>query len=313
MDLLSAIRSVRLFSKQEDLKRLTTVWGENLDTDHVLPEYPRPHLVRTKDNSYINLNGYWDYAIVKDKYSFSSYDGKILVPFSPEAALSGVGRQLQPDELLFCERTITIDELPTDGSRCILHFGAVDQYARVFLNGQPVISHLGGYLPFSADITKYLQIGSNLLSVQIEDRSDTSYHSVGKQKLKRGGMFYTAQSGIWQTVWMEWVPSVYITDLKLTPHYDKETIHVCIQMNTPLPVHHGEDSVICYVLDQDDQIVSKGICTNQSDCLCTYSCYCDVNHMISWTPDYPYLYKLKVCAGTDKIISYFAIDRKSVV
>lgn len=307
MDLLSAIHSVRLFSKKETLNPLTTIWGEKLDPANVLHEYPRPQMLRDNGETYINLNGYWNYAITNSKNSISSYDGQILVPFSPEAPLSGVNRQLRPDEVMFCDRTISIDSLRDDGSRCLLHFGAVDQYARVYINNELVISHVGGYLPFSADITSYLHVGENQLSVRIEDRSDTSYHSIGKQKLKRGGMFYTAQSGIWQTVWMEWVPAYYVSDLKITPHYDKETIHVCIQMNAPLPANHGEDSVICYVLDANNDIVSKGICTNQSDCLCTYSCFCDVNNMISWTPDTPYLYHLKVCAGKDEVMGYFAM------
>lgn len=118
---------------------------------------------------------------------------------------------------MLCERLLSVKCLPSDGSRCILHFGAVDQYAKVLVNGKVVVSHIGGYLPFSADITDALQEGCNTLTVHIEDRSDTSYHSVGKQKLKRGGMFYTAQSGIWQTVWMEWVPAVYVKKLETHP------------------------------------------------------------------------------------------------
>lgn len=307
MDLLSAIRSVRLFEKKEELKPLTTIWGESLDPEHVLPEYPRPQMVRNYKHEHRILNGYWNYVFMDSSKSYKNFDGRILVPFSPEASLSGVNRQLQPDEVLILERTLTFESLPQDGSRCLLHFGAVDQFACVYINGTFTTSHVGGYLPFSVDITELIHAGDNTLTVHIEDHSDTSYHSVGKQKLKRGGMFYTAQSGIWQTVWLEWVPDIYIDHLKITPLYDKETIHVCIQMNTSLPISQSEDSVICYVLDADQKMISKGICTNQSDCLCTYSCYCDVDDMIPWTPDHPYLYSLKVCAGKDEVTGYFAM------
>lgn len=134
--------------------------------------------------------------------------------------------------------------LPTDPGA--LTFGAVDQYAKVLVNGKVVISHVGGYLPFSADITDALQEGSNALTVHIEDRSDTSYHSVGKQKLKRGGMFYTAQSGIWQTVWMEWVPAVYVKELELTPLYEKETVHVSLLLNHPISGCSDAKAVVCH-------------------------------------------------------------------
>lgn len=308
MDLLSALGSVRIFSKKEALTPLTTIWGEQLNPEDILNEYPRPQLVRDLDTTYTNLNGYWDYTFVKGKGDTlpTDYEGQILVPFSPEAPLSGVGRQLKPDEVLFYQRKIILDSLPTDGSHCILHFGAVDQYARIYVNGTLVTSHIGGYLPFSVDITKHLYQGDNVLTVRVEDRSDTSYHSVGKQKLKRGGMFYTAQSGIWQTVWMEWVPETYITNLKLTPDYEKETLHVSLQLNTPFG-HTKEDNVVCYVLDADGRTVSKTYGTNHSDSLCNYDCYCDVDEMIPWTPENPYLYTLKIHAGSDQVFSYFAM------
>ena len=286
-----------------------TKWGEQLDTGHVLEEYPRPQMVR---DSYLNLNGYWNYVITSGKKRPEKFEGKILVPFSPEALLSGVNRQLKPDEKLVCERTFFVPELPGDGSRCLLHFGAVDQFAKVYVNGQPVCSHVGGYLPFSADITDTLKKGENQLAVHIEDRSDTSYHSVGKQKLKRGGMFYTAQSGIWQTVWMEWVPEIYVTDLQATPQFEKETVHVCLHLSRPLPFSSGDDAPVCHVLDADGNILSKGTFTNHSDSLCEYSCYCDVDAMHPWTPDSPSLYGLEVHAGDDHVRGYFAMRTYSV-
>lgn len=309
MNLLYALRSLRLFSKKEKLSPLLTSWGENLNPDHVLEEYPRPQMVR---DSYVNLNGYWDCRITDLKKHTNRYHGKILVPFSPEAPLSGVGIQLKPSETMFLERFLSISRLPENGMRCILHFGAVDQHACVYVNKEMAADHEGGYLPFSIDITDYLKEGDNLLTVMVQDKSDTSYHSVGKQKLKRGGMFYTAQSGIWQTVWLEWVPSIYVKRILLTPQYDKETVHVSIEMNRPLPVCHSDNMVCCHVVDADGNIISKGICTNHSDSLCSYSCYCDIDHMHPWTPDTPYLYHLIVYAGEDEVTGYFAMRKFSI-
>ena len=304
MNLLAALGSVRLFPGKVSHQTLTTRWGRQLDPEHILEEYPRPQMVR---DQYTNLNGRWNYTVFSSKNK-KKREGTLLVPFSPEAPLSGAGFQLKPHEKMVCERLLPVPSSPADGSRCILHFGAVDQYAKVLVNGKPVAVHVGGYLPFSADITDALLPDQpNLLSVHIEDRSDTSYHSVGKQKLKRGGMFYTAQSGIWQTVWMEWVPNIYIKDLQLLPLYDKETVHVTLHLNRPLPVCTDTSAVICRVKNANGELVSKGTCTNQSDSLCCYSCYCDVNQMHAWSPDDPYLYTIEVTAGEDMVTGYFAM------
>ena len=185
------------------MKQLYTRWGKELDCEHVLQEYPRPLLQR---DSYINLNGYWDYAITKEFRRPQRYDGRILVPFSPESALSGVNRQLQPDEYLWYRTKLPVDRhkltpdshKPAAGCRLLLHFGAVDQACRVYVNGKEAARHTGGYLPFSVDITSYgIASAEWELVLAVRDLSDTSCHARGKQKLKRGGMFYTAQSGIW--------------------------------------------------------------------------------------------------------------------
>lgn len=226
MDLFDCARSINKSHENDVLARLTTVWGEELDPEHVLEEYPRPQLKR--DNFTI-LNGYWRYAITRSGDMPTTYDGTILVPFSPESILSGVERQLQPDEYLWYERGIFItaeDYASLSSKKLILHFGAVDQTALVCLNGRKVCTHTGGYLPFEADLTPFLREGCNSLSLRVRDASDASYHSRGKQTLKRGGMFYTAQSGIWQTVWMEWVPKNYIRKFYLTPDYDKGELHI---------------------------------------------------------------------------------------
>ena len=172
MNLLAALASVRIFPRKASHQTLTTRWGKALDPQHILEEYPRPQMIR---DQYINLNGEWNYTVLSEKNTITK-EGTLLVPFSPEAPLSGAGFQLKPHEKMLCERLLSVKCLPSDGSRCILHFGAVDQYAKVLVNGKVVVSHIGGYLPFSADITDALQEGCNTLTVHIEDRSDTSYH-----------------------------------------------------------------------------------------------------------------------------------------
>ena len=210
---------------------LMTAWGTDLDPAAVLQEYPRPQLVR---DSYLNLNGYWAYALTPDSRAAApeAWDGQILVPFSPEAPLSGVGRQLQPAEALWYRRSITLPD-GFAGERVLLHFGAVDQSCTVTVNGVPVGGHDGGYLPFSLDVTDALAGAGEEqeITVRVRDISDTGYHSRGKQKLDRGGIWYTAQSGIWQTVWLESVPRTSIGGLALAP--DLDSVTVTVQVSDP--------------------------------------------------------------------------------
>ena len=162
-----------------------TRWGQVLDPEHVLEEYPRPGMKR---DSYISLNGLWDYAITDSPELPESYEGKILVPFSPEASLSGVNRTLMPGQFLHYRRTFTAEK-PQGGKHLILRFGAVDQSCTVYINGQKVGEHSGGYWKFSFDITAYVKEGENLLQVVVWDLTDSEYHSRGKQSLDRGGMW----------------------------------------------------------------------------------------------------------------------------
>lgn len=210
------------------MKTLYTRWGKDLDTEHVLSEYPRP-LMRRK--SYINLNGYWDYRICREsgKRPPASFEGKILVPFSPESVLSGVKRRLRPEETLWYHRTF--ENPAQSGERILLHFGAVDQMCVVYINGRRAGCHKGGYLPFTIDVTRYLKEGENDLCVRVRDISDQSWHAKGKQKIQKGGMFYTAQSGIWQTVWMEAVPHNYIEEIKCRPFYDTGEVEITVFAN----------------------------------------------------------------------------------
>ena len=163
-----------------------------------LSEYPRPQFYR---DSYVSLNGVWEYKISENSEIPQSFDGEIIVPFSPESPLSGVNKTLQPNEFLFYKKVFKLDEeFVLD--KVILHFLAVDQIAEVYLNGHFLGKHIGGFLPFEFEIKEYLE-EENTLIVKVQDLSDTSYHSRGKQRLKHGGIWYTPQSGIWLTVWLE--------------------------------------------------------------------------------------------------------------
>lgn len=289
MNLIDAIKTVRLFPKEEALIPLETRWGKNLDDQHVLEEYPRPQMIR---NNYINLNGYWDYAITPDKNIPPQYQGKILVPFSPEAGLSKVNKQLQPNEYLWYQRTLPICK--HRHKCCLLHFGAVDQTASIYINQKKVFHHVGGYLPFTIDITRFLNENSNILTVRVQDVSETSYQSIGKQRLKRGGMYYTAQSGIWQTVWLEWVSETYIQDVKITPDYDHNQIEVKVFLNQPTQelIHFQINDENIVSISSDQNIITQ---------------YLKIDHKISWTPDSPYLYNLHVSIVNDHVKCYFAM------
>ena len=298
------------------MKQLYTRWGKNIDPEHVLSEYPRPLLVR---DSYINLNGYWEYAFTDAFQKPEKYDGKILVPFSPEAVLSGVNRQLQPEEYLWYRRTIDVNEVQLKKHRLILHFGAVDQACVVYVNGHQTGRHTGGYLPFELDITDAVHDGANELTVVVKDRSDTSYHAKGKQKLKAGGMFYTAQSGIWQTVWMEYVPEVYITELEGIPDIDRNVVRICVHASEPeqkcrITVHKAaiypeamecsEDVFDMFEIPETVITETKG---NTSAWI-----EIPVPDVRLWTCEEPYLYYYKVTMGEDQIISYFAMQKFSL-
>lgn len=271
----------------EPLKPLLTPWGEQLEADCPLDDYPRPQLRR---ESWQCLNGPWRYAIRADETPPDAWDGDIVVPFSPESVLSGVGRQLLPGQTLWYQRTVPLPQ-PGPGQRLLLHFGAVDQCCRVWCNGKPVGQHAGGYWPFYFDITDALAEGGNTLRLAVADESDTGPEAWGKQKLQRGGIWYTAQSGIWQTVWCEVVPQQYIEGLRITPLYREGAVEVQVLGDVPpgtVRVLNGE-AVIAEALLQNAVARLK------------------LPAFKSWSPDAPFLYGLEVSAGQDKVSSYFGM------
>ena len=276
------------------LQNLTTVWGESLP-DKPLQEYPRPQFRR---KSYINLNGWWHYAITKRDVEPTRFDGKILVPFSPESTLSGVGRQLKPSEYLWY---FTQFELPHSFVKDIvlLHFGAVDSICDVFVNGNKVCHHEGGYNAFSADITPFLAAnGQNALTVKVRDFTDTRYHTNGKQSTHRKGMWYTPQSGIWQTVWLESVAEEYIQSLKITPNFDEASVTVQATCNFHEPF-------TVFVYDGETEVC-------KADGMGSVTVHFPGGKFKSWTPERPFLYDLKIISRRDKVDSYFAMRKFSV-
>lgn len=265
------------------MSKLMTTWSETLDPAHVLREYPRPQLVR---ESYINLNGYWDYAITDTPRQPEGYDGKILVPFSPEAPLSGVERSLLPTQTLWYRRTL--DVRPTAGKRLLLHIGAADQRAEVYLNGKKVGAHVGGYTAFTVELTDALSETENVLVIAVRDETEQSPLARGKQKTARGGIWYTPQSGIWQTVWMEWVPQSYISGLVITPDAAHGSVRITVESEQDAP---------CYIGFQGRQ---TGGYTNREMNL-------TVKDAELWTPENPKLYDFSVRVGDDCVNSYFAL------
>lgn len=269
---------------------LMTTWGEHLDENCILTEYPRPQMRR---NSYLNLNGRWEYAITDSDESPRRWDGTILVPFSPESALSGVGRSLQPGQTLWYRREVILPQgfIPADG-RLLLHFGAVDQEAAVYWNGRLLGRHMGGYNAFTLDATDALG-PRNSLVVRVHDDTDASFHSRGKQKTRRGGIWYTPQSGIWQTVWMEAVPRHYIESLRIVPLFDQSAVEVMVRCSRPLQCEATVDGrTVPFTSGEPARI--------------------PMPDFRAWSPEDPYLYDLSVTLGEDRVESYFGMRKMEV-
>lgn len=300
MDFKNAVKALQIGKKEGEKNRLVTKFGENTKDELPFPEYPRPQMRR---ENWTNLNGWWEYAFTKMQKIPEQREGKILVPFSPECEASGVKRRLLPDEYLWYFRTIRFSEIPS-GKRLLLQFGAVDQDAVVYCNGSRVRGHLGGYLSFFADLTPYLKAGENELAVKVRDETDTGWKGRGKQSLAPGGMFYTAQSGIWQSVWMEWVPETYIECIEITPEYDTASVKVRVFFNRP-----DAGLVKKITVREREAADAKVICIRETKA--------DETELIlgsftSWSPECPHLYGISVEAGDDRIESYFGMRKFGV-
>lgn len=274
------------------MKILSTNFGKAIDTHNPLSEYPRPQMVR---DNYQMLNGYWDYAICNINKTPTRYDGKIVVPFSPEAKLSGVLRSVSPNDVLYYKKEFNLTFLK-DKPRVLLHFDAVDYIAEVTLNGVIVGKHRGGFLPFTFDVTDVIK-EENVLEVKVTDPSDTMTQSRGKQKLNRGGIFYTAQSGIWQSVWIEQVAETYVKSVRLTPDIDKRTLTVSLDTTgyvekKRITVKLRDKVVLEQEFSQDEYTLQFG-------------------EVELWSPENPTLYDYELKADEDEFTGYFAMRKFS--
>ncbi len=283
---------------------LLTRWTSQVNPECPLPEYPRPQMAR---EHWLNLNGLWDYTITDHSATtIDHWDGQILVPFAIESALSGVKKPLLPSQQLWYRRAFSIPRA-WSGSRILLHFGAVDFEAEVWVNETLIGSHRGGYLPFTFDITGALKPGENRLTVSVWDPTDAEQQERGKQLLKPYGIWYTAVSGIWQTVWLEPVPEVSIDSLKLTPDIDRALLTVETRLSTPAT----DMMVRVTALDGKKVIASAEAPAAQEIDLPIPS-----PHL--WNTDDPFLYTLKVSLvnssrEVDEVESYFAMRKFSLV
>lgn len=266
---------------------MLTEFGEKIDKNCPLAEYPRPQFVR---NSYINLNGCWKCEFSKSSELPSNFKTDITVPFSPETPLSGVGRVLEPTEYLHYEKRFDIPSNFNKG-RVFIHFGAVDQIADVYLNGVHIGSHSGGYTPFSFEITDNTKEGENRLNVTVRDFSDTKQYSRGKQKFNRGGIWYSPQSGIWQTVWLESTPKEYLHSVKITPDFDNEQVRFDFE---------ADAEVLVSVYDGDMLIAE------------TAEKVVRIPNFKPWSPESPFLYNVVFSCGKDRVRSYFGMRKFSV-
>ena len=278
---------------------LMTTWGEKVTPENAWRAYPRPQMVR---DNWVNLNGEWDYAttsVTNTPGRPEKWDGKILVPFALESALSGVGKTLEPDQFLWYTRKITCAKRP--GERILLHFGAVDFRTMVFIGHNEVtdVPHEGGQNPFTLDITDYVANGENDLTVCVWDPTEDFVNSRGKQSFKPHGCFYTRVSGIWQTVWMETVPAKHIESYQVVTDIDKGAVVFKFTLSGGY-----DDSVVVKVFDADGRKVA-----GDDD---------DANKRIAvempedfrlWSPESPYLYSFTATCGKDEIRGYFGMRK----
>lgn len=264
---------------------LLTPWAKEVNPLNPHPEYPRPQFVR---KAWINLNGLWDYAIsAKEADQPKEFEGKILVPFPVESALSGVKKPLQADQYLWYRRIFKAPSLANQ-RKLLLHFGAVDWEATVFLNGEELGTHRGGYDSFTFDITdKVRERGENELILRVWDPTEDGIQAKGKQLRKAisepGGICYTPCSGIWQTVWLEVVPSTYIQNLRITSDVDSQSVEVIAQVKGD----SSDTSLLIKVLEEGKVIGEKEGKPGSRVVI-------PIRNPILWTPDNPFLYTLVV-------------------
>lgn len=285
--------------------KIKTQWASQVDPAKPLPEYPRPQLIRP---GWQNLNGLWDYAITPKTTSDTppaDFDGKILVPFAVESSLSGVGRTVGKDSLLWYRTSIPFSS-KIKNEKALLHFGAVDWECDVYVNGQKAGTHQGGYDPFSFDITSLLKKGEQQeIVLRVWDPSSDGPQPRGKQITKPHGIWYTPVTGIWQTVWLEKVPTSYIESTKNTPDIDKNIVSVSANAQNAEP----GDILRIRAWDKNTMMSEKEVALDATAEL-------PVPNPVLWEPGKPHLYELTVALVrknkvVDEVRSYFAMRKIS--
>ncbi len=281
--------------------KIKTEWADKVDPQNVLPEYPRPIMERQQ---WLNLNGLWDYAITKNDDPLpKTFDGKILVPFAIESSLSGVGKTIKADQSLWYERKFQIPE-DWKGKNVLLNFGAVDWKAEVFVNGNKIGEHTGGYTPFSFNITKNLKDGENSLAVRVWDSTGNGLPR-GKQIENPRGIFYTSVSGIWQTVWLEPVSASHISGLKITPDLDSSSFDIRVDSDDK------SATATIKVLDNGKVVAQTTAAANKTANI-------PVKNPKLWWPKSPFLYDLEITLSNkggeqvDSVKSYAAMRKFSI-
>ena len=291
-------------SQEYQARAMKTVWGQDINADNAWREYPRPQLVRPE---WQNLNGTWDYAIKpKGQNKPSSFDGKILVPFCVESSLSGVGKQVKPDQELWYRTSFTVSS-EWKNKKLLLHFDAVDWETTVWINGKKVGSHKGGSDPFTFDISNVVsKSGKQEMVVSVWDPTDTGTQARGKQVLDPKGIWYTPVTGIWQTVWLEPVEKTFIKSIVPEADIDRNIVVVknVVEGST------GKENLTIKVLKDGKVISNTSGNANKAVSI-------SIPDAELWTPEHPSLYHLEIELKNggkvlDRVKTYFAMRKISV-
>ena len=274
---------------------MRTEWFEKVDRTCPLSEHPTPQFER---ENWMCLNGEYDYAVTNENAQEpEKYDGKILVPYAIESELSGVGRRINPDERIWYKKNFTLaDNLK--GKKIILHFEAVDWQCSVWVNGNLCAEHTGGYNPFSADITDYIVEGENELKVKVFDPTDAGHQQRGKQFHKSWSFWYTATSGIWQTVWLEGVEEARIEKIKILPDIDKSSVKISAETI-------GEGKLGIKIFEGQKVVFEGSDLKNENEI--------SIPDAKLWSPEEPFLYDVELTFGNDKVKSYFGMRKFSIM
>ncbi|MGN1210628.1 MAG: glycoside hydrolase family 2 protein [Candidatus Cryptobacteroides sp.] len=291
---------------------IRTSWAGEVDPSAPLPEYPRPQMVRSQ---WVNLNGLWDYAITPEEASDFTPEGKILVPFAVESSLSGVGRTVGKNQALWYQRTFDLPK-NSKGKKTLLHFGAVDWKATIYLNGVQVAEHTGGYSPFTVDITSAAKAKDNVLKVRVWDATDNSWQPRGKQVNEPQSIWYTPVTGIWQTVWLETVPQTHVKSYYAVSDINEKTFSFDVETEGCLE----DDIVKVEIIKGGEGYSAENPGTEVvADALAEKGkAVVKVPDAMLWSPDKPYLYGVRVSISRkgkviDSVEGYTAMREISIV